>query len=685
MKGSEDRIVELLDGAKKHFIIPVYQRNYSWKKDHCKQLYDDLVRIVKEDKATHFFGSIVSSSVSINDIIIIDGQQRITTISILIIAIINAIKNGEITTDNETLVEELETEYIVNKFNKDENKIKLRPFRNDSEAYKKIIYSTESEYIENSPVTINYRYFYNRLLENEVSVDDLYQAIQKLTIINIELGKDDDAQLIFESLNSTGMDLSEADKIRNFILMRVDTEKQEKYYDTYWNKIETYTGSDIDLFVRDYLTIETKNIANLKKLYFAFKEYANQQSDPKVMLSKMLGYAEIYRDMRAGKVGTTLSNRIMNHLNLLEASYADTFIMTLVNKYKNGELSKDELERILHVIEVYVFRRMMCDMPSNALGKIFPILDKRIESLKGDTGAKYSDVLIYQLESYSQTGSFPKDDVFKEGFIKKDCYHMRKICRMYLFDRLENQDSKEVNDVVSNMEENNYTVEHIMPQTLTPHWKEVLGEESERIHDEWQHTIANLTLTAYNSEYSNLPFSRKKTVDNGFEASGLRLNQALLKYEQWTETEMKARQKDLLDIAMKLWPYPETTFEPEQKEGMEVTLADDTNFANTKLNSITLNDVVFKDTDWAKAFVRLYKYLYDQDPSILQNAAKNSDIVWFSDTEKNTTYKEIGKGVYYCTLSDTNSKFRVFKQIIEKYDIDKEDVVVSLTNVISKE
>ena len=231
MKGTASHLLEFLEGARKRFIIPVYQRNYDWKPENCKQLFDDLVSVVREKKATHFFGSIVSYAHSREEVVLIDGQQRITTISLILIAMINAMKKGVCVPEDSRLAEILEDTYIVDKYRKDERKVRLKPFRDDCTAFDKLIYDDEAEYIQDSKVTINYRYFYERIVQGkELTLDELYKAIDSLEIIDIELEPQhgDNPQLIFESLNSTGLDLTEADKIRNYVLMNLAPAVQER-------------------------------------------------------------------------------------------------------------------------------------------------------------------------------------------------------------------------------------------------------------------------------------------------------------------------------------------------------------------------------------------------------------------------------------------------------------------------
>ena len=526
MKGTASHLLEFLEGARKRFIIPVYQRNYDWKRENCKQLFDDLVSVIKEGKSTHFFGSIVSYAHSRDEVILIDGQQRITTISLILIAMINAMKKGICVPEDSRLSEILEDTYIIDKYRRDERKVRLKPFRDDCTAFDRLIYNDETEYIQDSKVTINYNYFYDRIVQiRELTPDELYRAIDSLEIIDIELEPQhgDNPQLIFESLNSTGLDLTEADKIRNFVLMNLAPNIQEQFYDKYWNKIEKCSGNELDGFVRNYLTIKQGTIPNQRKIYFAFKEFTKRYDGIEEVLQEMLVYANTYRDIKAFQVGDKDTNEIAKRLDLLDMTVAYPFLMAFLVYAKEVELPLTEIYKVFSCIETFIFRRLMCDLPTNALNKIFATLHDAVKKNKKETD-NYSAVLIYILESKKLSSAFPKDEEFINGFTTKKVYSMQAKNKMYIFERLENGSSKEKNDVVENIEEGILTIEHIMPQTLSNAWKQELGAEWETIQEKWLHTISNLTLTGYNIKYSNRPFAEKRDMENGFKQSGLRMN-----------------------------------------------------------------------------------------------------------------------------------------------------------------
>ena len=334
MKGAASYLMKFLDGSQKRFIIPVYQRNYDWKKENCKQLFDDLVSVEKDGKETHFFGSIVSYAHSRDEVVLIDGQQRITTVSLILIAIVNALKKGTMSTKDDTLVFRIE-DFLVDKYDRTERKFRLKPFRDDRVAFDSLIYKDEADYIHESKVTINYRYFYDRIVTNkELSVDELFHAVNCLEIIDIELEPQhgDNPQLIFESLNSTGLDLTESDKIRNFVLMNLEPAVQESYYDKYWNKIEKCSRDELDGFVRNYLTVKRGVIPTLKGIYQAFKAYTKSRGDIESVLQDMLVYACAYQDVVSFNIGDDDANEVAKRLDLLDMTVAYPFLLCKGNR-----------------------------------------------------------------------------------------------------------------------------------------------------------------------------------------------------------------------------------------------------------------------------------------------------------------------------------------------------------------
>ena len=681
MKGTASYLMKFLDGSQKRFIIPVYQRNYDWKKENCKQLFDDLVSVVKEKKDSHFFGSIVSYAHSRDEVVLIDGQQRITTVSLILIAIVNALKKGVMTTKDDTLVLRIE-DFLVDKYDKTERKVRLKPFRDDCVAFDRLIYKKEEDYIPESKVTINYRYFYDRIVNyKELNVDELFHAVNCLEIIDIELEPQhgDNPQLIFESLNSTGLDLTESDKIRNFVLMNLEPAVQESYYDKYWNKIERCSRDELDGFVRNYLTIKQGVIPTLKGIYPAFKAYTKSQGDIESILQDMLVYAYAYQDVVSFNVGDDDANEVAKRLDLLDMTVAYPFLMAFVAYAKETAMDGKEIYKVFSCVETFIFRRLMCDLPTNALNKIFATLHNSVLKNKRETDT-YSSVMTYLLESRKLSSAFPKDEEFINGFTTKNVYSMRAKNKEYIFERLENGSSKEKNDVVGNIEKGVLTIEHIMPQTLTTAWKQALGEDSEAIQEKWLHTISNLTLTGYNSNYSNKTFQEKKTMKNGFIDSGIRLNHFVSQFDKWDEEELGLRKAKLSEMALEIWEYPVTSFVPEQKEDDIVSLSEDNGIATNR----DIQYFIFREerqdvSTWSDMMWEMANKFLAMNPAILYQEAAGNKNVWFATTAVSKNYRKLAEGLYYCpTSSSTWNKMSILKNLFRLYGIDEDDLSFGL-------
>ena len=681
MKGNASYLMKFLDGSQKRFIIPVYQRNYDWKKENCKQLFDDLVSVIKEGKDTHFFGSIVSYAHSRDEVVLIDGQQRITTVSLILIAILNALKKGVLSTDDNTLSLRIE-DFLVDKYDKTERKVRLKPFRDDCKAFDLLIYGEEKNYIPESKVTINYRYFYDRIVNlRELTVDELFQAVKCLEIIDIELEPQhgDNPQLIFESLNSTGLDLSESDKIRNFVLMNLEPAVQESYYDKYWNKIEKCSRNELDGFVRNYLTIKQGVIPTLKGIYPAFKSYTKTKGDIETVLQDMLVYAVAFKDITDFNVGDEDANEVAQRLDLLDMTVAYPFLMAFLAYAKDTGMDGEEINKVFSCVETFIFRRLMCDLPTNALNKIFATLHGSVLKNKRETDT-YSSVMIYLLESRKLSSAFPKDEEFINGFTTKNIYSMRAKNKEYVFERLENGSSKEKNDVVGNIEKGILTIEHIMPQTLSPAWRLALGDEWEAIQERWLHTISNLTLSAYNSNYSNKPFAEKKTMKNGFLESGIRLNHYIAQFDKWGEEELELRKTKLSEMALEIWAYPETFFVPVQREDDVVSLSEDNGVAtNREIQYFIFREERQDVNNWAEMMWEMANKLFAMNPAILYQEASNKKNVWFDTYPASKNYRKLADGLYYCpTSSSTWNKMSILKNLFRLYQIDEDDLSFGL-------
>lgn len=685
MKGSECRLIEYMDGSKKRFIIPVYQRNYDWKTENCKQLYDDLVKVVKNDRKSHFFGSLVSvyeSSGRNTEFLVIDGQQRLTTVSLLLLAMYNLITKGVVIAEEKTLANQIYEDFLVDKYQPEETRIKLKPVKNDRKAFGKL-FDSEDEYIRDSNLTTNYKYFYERIKKQEVTVDELFDAICKLEIINITLNSDDNPQLIFESLNSTGLDLSEGDKIRNFILMGLPAKDQNDYYEKYWNKIEICTKYDVSSFIRDYLSVKQQAIPSQKKVYINFKEFVEYTKiETEVLLKDMLAYAKRYQILLNGNGVNKSLNACIYRLNRLETTVTRPFFLEVLRLFDENKLSIEYVTDIFLTTENYLFRRNICDLPTNALNKIFLMLHKEIIRYDG-TDNDYVSKFKYTLLSKKDRARFPDNDEFARDFTERSIYSMNSKNKIYILERIENFGTAEDKDVYGHCDDGTYSIEHIMPQHLTPLWQKELGEDYEVIHEEWLHRIANLTLTAYNSKYSNNSFIEKKTMKNGFLDSGIRMNTYIAQKDKWTLTELEDRSDYLKDKALQIWSAPVTEFLPAEKQMDSVTLEDDISLSGRQIVRFSFKNAEQPVTSWIDMYERVVKLLHVDEKSVLNHLAARKDdsdlSVYFSD-DKNMLRSALQIDENICTEKNTSTdmKLSILRRLVKLYDVDPNDLVFYL-------
>lgn len=692
MKGSELRLIEYMEGSKKRFIIPVYQRNYDWKIENCKQLYDDLIQVIKNNSKTHFFGSIVSvyePSGRNTEFLIIDGQQRLTTMSLLFLALYNLLEEKIIISEDESLKDQIYEDFLVDKYQPQEKRMKLKPIKNDQKAFSKL-FNSKDDYIKDSNLTINYSYFYERIQKQEITIDELFDAICRLEIINITLNNEDNPQLIFESLNSTGLDLSEGDKIRNYILMGLPKQKQDEYYEKYWNCIEKCTKYDVSSFIRDYLSVKQLVIPSQKKVYINFKKYVEDSSLKIIeILEDLLSYAKRYNILLCGKTSSKELNSCINRLNRLETTVTRPFFLEVLRLYDENQINLNEVAEAFSITESYLFRRTICDLPTNALNKIFLLLNREIMRYDG-TDSNYIEKLKFALLSKKDRARFPNDDDFSLMFTEKPIYQMNSKNKIYILERLENFGTLEDKDIYRHYDEGEYSIEHIMPQHLTPAWIKELGDSYEEIHDTWLHRIANLTLTAYNSKYSNSTFVEKKTMKNGFEDSGIRLNTYVSKKDKWTLAELRDRNDYLLKRALDIWAFPSTNYKPQEKQLDSYTLDDEASFlSGRQIAKFVYKGIEQPVVSWVEMYTKVLRALYLEDKTIITKIALSTDddLSMHFSTNKRIFKKcdEIGDNVYVQTNTNTQSKLSVLNRLYKLYGMDPTDLVFYLRDSNDKE
>lgn len=555
MEAKQAQLLDLLDG-KKQFTIPIYQRTYSWQQKQCEQLFNDIIRI-GQDKSElyHFIGSIVyfkpdtSPITSVPELLVIDGQQRLTTVSLLLLALTHYMQYNTIAQIADETWEEIQETYLINKHRKDESKYKLLLTRHDKETYTKLIDEINLNTNDSKRIVENYEYFKGKIhLEN---VQTIYHGIKKLSIVDVilERGKDN-PQLIFESLNSTGLDLSQADLIRNYILMGQPHTEQKTLYEKYWYPMEQNFGDNIAAlawYIRDYLTMKESAIPRIDLVYEKYKIFMSSKNGFNSVLEAVKSlhrYAKYYiRAALLKEEDPGLAKKFKEIAKLkIDTSYP--FILAVYGDYEDKTITKNEFIEILNILTNYVFRRAICGIPTNSLNKTFATLYKRI---KRETYLESVKAAFILMDSYRR---FPSDAEFTNGIQIKDVYNFRP--RNYLLESLENWNRKET------INAENYTIEHILPQNPnTPlEWQQELGENWEAIKDKYLHTLGNLTLTSYNSELSDNSFSIKKTLHGGFNNSPLFLNESVRNESIWDENAIQRRAGTLAKKAVLVWSSP---------------------------------------------------------------------------------------------------------------------------------
>ncbi len=681
MNGNAEKLLGFMSGADKRFAIPVYQRKYDWRQDNCKQLYDDLVKVIKKGRPNHFFGSVVSEynpDGYKEERVIIDGQQRLTTVSVLLLALYHLLVEGKVVSATNNIQEKIMNEYLIDSYDSSDRKYKIEPVADDREAYHRL-FGNSDEFITNSNLTINYNYFYNRILLKELTADELLDAIGKLIIINLKLNAEDNAQLIFESLNSTGKDLDEADKIRNYVLMNKKPVQQTTLYKDYWNKVEKNTGENLDLFCRDYLSIKTNTIPSLNKIYPAFKEYAEEKElESEIILPDLLEYSKHYKTLLTGMPGNKTISGCITRLNKLETSVVRPFLLEVLNLKEKNQLTIEDVENIFIDTESYIFRRLICGLPTNALNKIFLTMNKDIIRLDG-TINDYAKKYKYVLSNKKESGRCPDDKDFIENLQTKNIYNMQAKNKAYIFERFENNGTKEDKDIYKHIEDGTYSIEHIMPQHLTDSWIKSLGKDYAEIHETWLHRLANLTLTAYNSKYSNETFHNKKTMENGFLQSGLKMNQRIAQKEEWGLNELKDRNNELAKEAIRIWQYPNTDYVAPVKEMDVVGLDDEFDFTGRQIAKFSYLGNEQPVESWIDMYERVVRMLHNNDKSILTKLAEDPECIFVSNTASSLRDPvEIEPGLFLEKHGNNSTKISRLTKLFALYGISENSLLFFL-------
>jgi len=612
MKATEANLLEFIKKSNQ-FSIPIYQRLYSWTENECERLWDDIITTGSKDIPSHFIGSIMYIEKGLYQIskpeplLIIDGQQRLTTVSLLLEALARKIGDNEII--NGFSERKIREYYLINPLEEGDRKYKLLLSQNDRSTYISII--DQKEYPKEFSVRIKdiFEYFTNKIDElSENDIQNLCLGLLKLFIVDISLNRDhDNPQLIFESMNSTGKDLSQADLIRNFMLMRLEGDIQKHLYEDYWRPMEVEFGQEayssyFDSFMRHYLTMKTGNIPNIDEVYEEFKKYFyTSQRDNEEELKELKKYTAYFCAMALDKEQDKELKEAFSDLSELKVDVSYPLLLELYNDYKMNILSKDDFIEIIRLIESYVFRRAVCGIPTNSLNKTFASFGKSIIK------EKYLESVKAHFNKMTSYRRFPNDEEFVTELTCRDLYNFRS--RSYWLRRLENHDRKERVNV------SEYTIEHILPQNndLNLDWRRALGPDWEKIQQKYVHTIGNFTLTGYNTEYSDKFFTDKRDMKGGFRESPLKLNRGLANLETWNEETILQRAENLAKEALKVWQYPQ----------LDQTILEQYSKKEETLTEYSIDSYEYLKEGKAKnLFEKLRKELLPLDPEISEEYLK---------------------------------------------------------------
>ncbi len=678
MKANETKIEDFLSSNKTQFVIPVYQRNYDWSTGQCKQLLDDILEVGTNKKMNaHFIGSIVYvhddvyTASRIKELTIIDGQQRLTTLTLIYLVLYRLAKE----LNDEALVNEISETYLINKFAPEEEKLKLRPTENNDRALKYLLRSDEEEdFPDFSKLVDNFNYFKTRITEENFQY--ILEGLSKLMFVEISLDREkDDPQRIFESLNSTGLELSQADLIRNYILMGLNRRDQNKIYQNYWEVIEklakdeTLNVSRVSDYIRDYLTLENKKIPNKGRVYLEFKaKYPTKSIDELTAnLTGVKGLVKHYNKLINPKNEVDKEIRLqLEYINRLEINVAFPFLIKVYDDYTSSIIDKRTFLKVLDLIQSFTWRRFILSLPTNALNKIFMSLYDKVEP------SNYLYSIQKSLLQRAGVQRFPKNAEVIDALKVKDVYNIKSKNRIYLLERLENYENIERVAIEGNPE---ITIEHIFPQNPDPKWKMELGnDEYNFIKENYLSTIANLTLSGNNGKLGNKPFTAKRDLEGaGYKDSRLWLNKYLSNLDKWDKAEIEKRFALIAERFLKIWVYPQIEIETNGSNGeLNIFEADDPK--HKKLEYAIFFDQKIEVNQVAKLYVEVFKQLFELQPETFFT----SDLGERISLTKNPTEKGLRQAVpindtYFIEANiDNMGKFDRIKHALTTFDFEDE-------------
>lgn len=679
MKAAETRVDRFLASSETAFAIPVYQRNYDWTRVQCQQLFSDILAVGTDESISgHFIGSIVYvhddvyTVSGLRELTVIDGQQRLTTLTLILVALYRF----AISTGRDQQAQRIYKTYLINEFADEAEKLKLKPTDNNKAALRQIMDPKEGAKVSGySRLLENFRFFESRICEG--NFDTVLRGLTKLIFVEIALerGKDN-PQRIFESLNSTGLELSQADLIRNYILMGLPRREQEQIFRKFWEPIEAnarnleVNDSRVSDFIRDFLTLKQKEIPNKGAVYEKFKERFPFPSSQELAdaLDEILELSYVYAKLLNPKIETDpIISRELDYIKTLEINVAYPFLMPVYRDYSLNIITREQFAAILRLVQSYVWRRFILSLPTNALNKIFMSLYDRVDP------ADYVASIERSLMQRTGTQRFPRDAEVIAMLREKDLYSTKSRTRTYFFERLENHNNRESVDVTIP----DITIEHIFPQNPDPAWHIGLdADEYDLLSEKYLNTAGNLTLSGNNGRLGNKTFSEKRDMNDaggeqGYRFSRLWLNRDLQALDRWGVAEVEARAERIAKRFLDVWPAPNvaTTMDVE---GDEVSIFDAEEPRHKRLDYAVFLGSRLEVTQVAKLYAQVFEQLLLLQPEAFHGTRLGERVQLTSNPSELRQAVPVADGYFIEGNIDSKNKFERMKAALTELGLEEE-------------
>ena len=653
MKASETKFQPIIEGTKQ-YVVPLFQRPYSWDKKEWEMLWNDVKELCEnENLRNHFIGSIVTMpTVSVPEgvmkYLLIDGQQRLTTIFILLALLRDkAFEQGD-----DELANEIQQTMLVNPFKKGHDYLKLLPTQVDREAFQALI--QQKVVTQDSQIQRCYKYFERKI--NQINLMAVNKVLtSRFSVVSIVLDYDDNPHLVFESLNAKGRQLTQADLIRNYFFMRIHANDQEDIYRQYWLPMQESLRDNLTECIRHYM-MRNGSLVKQGDVYFTLKDLVEGKNALKA-LSEIAQFAEYYKKLLEPQQEANLFIRkALSRLNRLEVTTAYPFLLNCYHDYTIGQLLAADFLKILQMLENFVIRRFVCNLPTSHYNKIFPFL---YGWAKDQNPSDFVDGVRAAL----QRRDYPKDSLFCSRLIEAKLYGTgeRAIKTKLILETLEEQ-FQHKESVGFDM----LTIEHILPQTPTDWWKHHLGEDWQADYELYLHTLGNLTLTGYNSELSNEPFTKKRQQ---LLQSHIELNKYFHNAHKWDREEIEKRSKHLAEIALRCWPY----FGSDKLVSTATSANEVT--GKTPQTIILLGQRMPVDS-WRDVLLKTLNTIAELEPEYFEVIALNYPRFISEDSERFKRKIKLNNNYYIYNNLNAKNIYRFCEQAIETAGLSREDWVV---------